>query len=172
MMATMTENGACEEQLVAFYLASETYGIDIAAIQEIIRLPDITPLPRSTPDVEGVINLRGRIIPILNLRIRLGLPIVAYAASTRVIVVEAAENTVGLIVDGVTGVLRLPAASVESPSSLISTVDENHIRGVGKAGDTLVILLNVESVLRRDNLAGDTTAGDASASDTTGRNVL
>ena len=150
MTATVTERGKREEQLVAFYLAAETYGIDIAAIQEIIRLPEITPLPRTNASVEGVINLRGRIVPILNLRTHLGLPVVEYAAATRVIVVEVGENTVGLIVDGVTGVLRLPAASIEPPSDLVSAVDENHIRGVGKAGDTLVILLNGESILSRD----------------------
>ena len=149
MTATGSERGTREEQLVAFYLAAETYGIDIAAIQEIIRLPEITPLPRTTADVEGVINLRGRIVPILNLRVRLGLPVLEYTAATRVIVVEIAASTVGLIVDGVTGVLRLPAASIDLPSDLVSAVDENHILGVGKAGDTLVILLNVESILSR-----------------------
>ena len=149
MTATMIERAEREEQLVAFTLGGETYGIDIAAIQEIIRMPEITPIPRTAPDVEGVVNLRGRIVPIVDLRARLGLSVVARTLSARVIVVQVGENTVGLIVDGVTGVLRLPTSSIEPPSALVSAVEENHIRGVGKAGDTLIILLNVDTILVR-----------------------
>jgi purine-binding chemotaxis protein CheW len=149
MTATMTERAEREEQLVAFTLGGETYGIDIAAIQEIIRLPEITPIPRTAPDVEGVINLRGKIVPIVDLRARLGLSSVGRTASSRVIVVQVGESTVGLIVDGVTGVLHLPTSSIEPPSELVSAIDENHIRGVGKAGDALIILLNVDTILVR-----------------------
>src|SRR5216117_2771525 len=88
-----------EEQLVAFYLAKELYGVDISVIQEIIRLRDITEIPRTDPDIEGVINLRGKIVPILDLRRRLGLPEQTYHATTRIIVVEVLDSTVGLIVD-------------------------------------------------------------------------
>ena len=149
MTAAMAERAEREEQLVAFTLGGETYGMDIAAIQEIIRMPEITPIPRAAPDVEGVVNLRGRIVPIVDLRARLGLPVAARTSSARVIVVQVGENTVGLIVDGVTGVLRLSASSIEPPSELVSAVEENHIRGVGKAGDTLIILLNVDTILVR-----------------------
>ena len=143
-----------EEQLVAFHMDAETYGIDIAMIQEIIRLPEITPLPRASADVEGVINLRGRIVPVVNLRSRLGLEPRERPASARVIVVEVPEGTVGLIVDGVNGVLCLPASSIEAPSELVRGVEEDHIRGVGKSGDKLIILLQIASVLRR-RAAGD-----------------
>jgi purine-binding chemotaxis protein CheW len=149
MTATMTERAEREEQLVAFTLGGETYGIDIAAIQEIIRLPEITPIPRTAPDVEGVINLRGKIVPIVDLRARLGLSSLARTPLSRVIVVQVGENTVGLIVDGVAGVLHLPTSSIEPPSELVSAIDENHIRGVGKANDALIILLNVETILVR-----------------------
>ncbi len=137
-----------EAQLVAFHLAGEVYGVDIALINEIIRLREITRIPRAPADVEGVINLRGKIVPILDLRLRLGLPPVARDNATRIIVIEMAECTVGMIVDGVTGVMRLPESGIEPPSKLVSDVQENYIRGVGKSDDTLVILLNLPNILR------------------------
>ncbi len=153
MTTADAESAGREEQIVAFHLDAETYGIDIAMIQEIIRLPEITRVPRTTPDVEGVINLRGRIVPVVNLRTRLGLGDKTRPATARVIVVESPEGTVGLVVDGVQGVLCLPASGIESPSELVSGALEDHIRGVGKTGDKLIIMLNVANVLRRPNVA-------------------
>lgn len=152
MTTADAERAEREEQIVAFHLDAETYGIDIAMIQEIIRLPEITRVPRATPDVEGVINLRGRIVPVVDLRTRLGLGDKARPATARVIVVESPNGTVGLVVDGVQGVLCLPASGIEAPSELVSGASEDHIRGVGKIGDKLIILLHVANVLRRPNV--------------------
>jgi purine-binding chemotaxis protein CheW len=148
MVATATEVNEHDEQLVAFHLADEIYGVDIFDINEIIRLREITHIPRTTPDVEGVINLRGKIVPILDLRKRLGLPPKDYSPGTRVIIVAQGECTVGLIVDGVNGVLRIPQIQIEPPSELVSSLDADYVRGVGKSGDDLVILLNLSKVLR------------------------
>lgn len=137
-----------EEQIVAFQVAGETYGVDIALIHEIIRQRDITQLPRTAPEIEGVINLRGKIVPIMDLRQRLGLPSAERTGATRIIVVELAGCTVGLTVDNVTGVLRLPESSIEPPSQLVSDLNADFIRGVGKHHDQLVILLNMHHVLR------------------------
>jgi purine-binding chemotaxis protein CheW len=148
MIATAAEVGEREEQLVAFQLADEIYGVDIFHINEIIRLREITQIPRTSDDVEGVINLRGKIVPILDLRKRLGLPPKEHTSGTRVIIVEPGEGTVGLIVDGVNGVLRIPQNQIEPPSELVSSLEADYVRGVGKQDDMLVILLNLPQVLR------------------------
>lgn len=147
MAAAALDVYANEEQLVAFCLAGEIYGVDISIIHEIIRLRDITQIPRTSPDIEGVINLRGKIVPILDLRQRLGLTTAERNAMTRIIVVEVEDCTVGMVVDSVTGVLRIPDSSIEPPSELVSDMDADYIRGVGKAEDKLVILLNMHKVL-------------------------
>jgi purine-binding chemotaxis protein CheW len=148
MVATTLEAAACEEQLVEFCLADEIYGVDISLISEIIRLREITQIPRTAPDIQGVINLRGKIVPILDLRKRLGLPTIEHDSLTRIIVVAVADCTIGMVVDSVTGVLRIPQDKIEPPSELVSDVDSNYIRGVGKAEGKLVILLDIPKVLR------------------------
>ena len=147
-MMTATENGEQEEQLVAFKLGEEVYGIEIALIHEIIRWREITAIPRTASEIEGVINLRGKIVPVLDLRQRLGLPSAERGGATRIIVAETLESTVGLIVDSVVGVLRIPQASIEPPAPLIARIDEDAIRGIGKIADMLVILLNMERAMQ------------------------
>ena len=148
-MMTATENDEQEEQLVAFKLGEEVYGLEIALIHEIIRWREITAIPRTASEIEGVINLRGKIVPILDLRKRLGLPEVERGGATRIIVAETADSTVGLIVDSVVGVLRIPQASIEPPAPLVARIDEDAIRGIGKISDMLVILLNMDRALQR-----------------------
>jgi len=157
-----------ELQLVAFRLAKETYGIDIAAINEIIRPQEVTHVPRSTEDLEGIINLRGKIVPIVNLRRRLGLPETegegvgseevqkqrsALASSRRVIVVNYDGSLVGLEVDSVVGVLRLSETLIEKPAEMVESVDSEFVLGVGKHQNELIILLNVEAVLKPSDAA-------------------
>ena len=146
-MIAATETGGQEEQLVAFKLGEEVYGVDIALIHEIIRWREITAIPRAASEIEGVINLRGKIVPVLDLRKRLGLPLAEHDGATRIIVAETADSTVGLIVDSVVGVLRIPQASIEPPAPLVASVDIDAIRGIGKISDTLVILLNMDRAL-------------------------
>ncbi|GDX41129.1 chemotaxis protein CheW [Armatimonadota bacterium] len=136
-----------ENQLVAFHLANEIYAVDISAINEIILLPEITHIPHTSKDILGVINLRGKIVPILDLRKRLGLPYAEATRSTRVIVVEQADSTVGMIVDDVVGVMKIQSSEIEPPSEFIKNLNTNPILGVGKAMDTLLILLNIAQVL-------------------------
>lgn len=146
MNATL-EPAECVQQLVAFHLANETYGVDISLINEIIRVPEITRIPRTGEDVEGVINLRGKIVPIIDLRKRLDLPEVERTGVTRIIVLELTGTIVGVVVDSVTGVLRIPSAEIEAPSELVSDVEFEYIRGVGKSDNALVILLNMHKAL-------------------------
>ncbi len=137
-----------EEQLVAFHLAGEIYGVNISLIHEIIRMREITQIPRTNKEIEGVINLRGKIVPILDLRSRLSMPAAERTSETRIIVVEISDCTVGMIVDGVTGVLRMSEDSVELPSKLVSDLETDFIRGVGKSDEQLVILLNMHNVIQ------------------------
>jgi purine-binding chemotaxis protein CheW len=149
-MSTVLEVTEREVQLVAFHLANEIYGVDISVIHEIIRLHEITQIPRTSPDIEGVVNLRGKIVPILDLRRRLGLPAVERDGATRIIVVEVTEFTVGMVVDSVLGVLKLAESHIEPPGPLISDLESDFIRGVGKRDGRLVILLNIQKVLRAE----------------------
>jgi len=139
-----------EEQLVVFELAGETYGVEIATVHEIIRMQDITDIPRTPEFVEGVINLRGRIIPVIDLRKRFGLGVAEQTQSSRIIVVEVGGVTVGMIVDSVSEVLRLATNNIEPPPAVISGVDAAYLRGVGKLDEQLIILLDLKKVLEKE----------------------
>lgn len=138
---------AGEEQLVVFTLADETYGIDISTVNEIIRMQAITEVPRTPDFVEGVINLRGRIVPVIDLRKRFSLAVSEETQASRIMVVELEGLTVGMIVDSVSEVLRLPASSIEPTPTMVSGVDAAYLRGVGKWDDRLIILLDIKKVL-------------------------
>ncbi|MBE3573327.1 MAG: chemotaxis protein CheW [Moorella humiferrea] len=144
----MANGTAAEVQLVVFQLAGETYGVDINYVQEIIRMQNITPIPRTPAFIEGVINLRGRIIPVIDLHKRFHLPQGEVTNNTRIMVVEMGRVTVGMIVDSVSEVLRLPVASIEPPPSMISGIDVAYLKGVGKWNERLIILLDLERVLQ------------------------
>ncbi len=140
-----------EEQFVVFRLAGEIYGIPITLVHEIIRYREITRIPRSAEYVRGVLNLRGQIVPVIDLRKRLGLPSAEETNSSRIVVTEVEENIVGMIVDAVTEVLRLPFSRIEPPSDLIVDVEYDLIKGVGKKDDQLVILLDVSKTVHLEN---------------------
>ncbi len=130
-------------QLVSFQLGPEEYAIDILGVQEIIRMVEITHVPNAPHFVEGVVNLRGKVIPIINLRTRLGLPSAEPTKDTRIVVVEVAHLILGFIVDSVEEVLRLPEEFIEQPPSTGREADGFH-KGVGRVDGRLLILLNLE----------------------------
>lgn len=137
-----------EIQLVIFDLGGETYGIDIASVHEIIRMQAITKVPRTPHFVEGVINLRGKIIPVIDLHKRFNLPQTQETQHSRIIVVEVVGVTVGMIVDSVSEVLRLPVSNIEPPPPVITgAVDTAYLRGVAKWEEQLIILLDLDKVL-------------------------
>jgi len=136
---------AQELQLVAFRLGREEYGLPINKVQEINRLTPVTKLPQAPSFMEGIINLRGRIIPIIDLRKRFGLE-AENKDETRIIIVDINSQIVGIIVDAVTEVMRLPATSIEPPPPSF-ILDAEYIDGVGKLADRLLILLNIDKVL-------------------------
>lgn len=134
-------------QLVSFKIGDEEFGVDILNVQEINKMVTITKVPNSPEFVEGVINLRGRVIPIIDLRTRLKLERKTHDKDTRIIVVEISGKTIGFIVDSVQEVLRIPANITEAPPELVSGVDSEFIRSVGKLEDRLIILIDLEKVL-------------------------
>lgn len=136
-------------QIVVFKLGNEYYGADIAMVREVGPLQRITRVPRTPAYMEGVTNLRGRVIPVIDLRRRLGLPVSAATKATRIAVAELEGGQVGMIVDSVLEVLRVPAASIEAPSPILSKVETDYLLGVAKADGRLVVLLDLERILER-----------------------
>ena len=137
-------------QLVSFNLGKEEFAVDILKIQEINRMVEITKVPKSPEFVEGVINLRGKVIPIIDLRKRFNLPGSENTKQTRIVVVDIDNMVVGLVVDAVSEVLRLPANTVEPPPPIVAGIDSEYISGVGKLEDRLLILLELDKVLSKD----------------------
>jgi purine-binding chemotaxis protein CheW len=146
-LAAVLESSTGEEHLIAFRLGGETYAVDIAIVHEIVRMCMITQIPRALGDVEGVINLRGRIVPIVDMRRRLGLAPSERDATSRIMIVEVSGMTVGAVVDAVTGVIRIPESDIELPGALIGDPDADFVRGVGKHEGQLVILLDIVKAL-------------------------
>ena len=133
-------------QLVTFKLENEEFGVDILKVQEINRMVTITKIPNAPPFVEGVINLRGKIIPIVDLRKRLGFNGKSYDQSTRIIVVELEGIILGFIVDSVSEVLRISESTIEPPPSIMGGIESDYIEGVGKLDNRLLILLELSKV--------------------------
>ena len=134
-------------QLVGFQLGNEEYGIDILKVQEINRVAEITKIPQSPDFVEGVINLRGNVIPIIDLRKRFHMPEREHDRQTRIVVGEIEGRTVGLIVDAVSEVIRLPANTIEPAPKIVSENQVDYIKGVGKLEDRLLMLLDIDKIL-------------------------
>ncbi len=143
-------------QLVSFKLGNEEFGVDILKVQEINRMIDITQVPNAPKFIEGVINLRGKVIPVIDLRVKLNMKRVDHDNSTRIIVLEINESTTGFIVDEVNEVLRIPTNIMEPPPGLVAGINSDYIRSVCKLDDRLLILLDLERVLsveEKDNLS-------------------
>ncbi len=136
-----------EEHVVIFRLADEFYALDIQAVQEIVRMPAITSIPGADTWVEGVTNLRGRVVPVIDLRRRCGVEAAEATVDTRIVVVNSSAGMVGLIVDAVTEVTRIPGDQIEPPGVLVSVADNAYIRGVAKLENRLVSLMDLEGVL-------------------------
>jgi purine-binding chemotaxis protein CheW len=147
------ENSSSEQQLVVFDLSGEAYGISIESVREIIRLQEITQVPRTPEFVEGVINLRGKVIPVVELRKRFGLETKERDQDNRIVNVDIGGQEIGMVVDAVTEVLRISSNEVEPPSSVITTADSGYLRGIAKLDDRLIILLDLEQVLSTEEQA-------------------
>ena len=134
-------------QLVTFSIGEEEFGVDILKVQEIIRIMEITKVPKAPQFVEGVINLRGNVIPVIDLRKRFGLETREHDSQTRIIVIEINKMIVGFVVDSVSEVLRIPENTVEPPPPVVSGLESEYISGVGKLEDRLLIMLDLDRLL-------------------------
>jgi purine-binding chemotaxis protein CheW len=138
---------AAEEHVVVFRLASEYYALDIRAVQEIVRMQPITAIPGSEDWVEGITNLRGRVVPVLDLRKRCNVATSEHTPETRIVVVSSANGMVGLIVDAVSEVMRIPAEHIEVPGAILNVQEPSHLRAIAKLPDRLVSLMDLDGVL-------------------------
>jgi purine-binding chemotaxis protein CheW len=136
-------------QLVTFNVGEEEFAVDILNVQEINRMTDLTRVPNSPAYIKGVINLRGKVIPIIDLRKRLELAFKENDSNTRIIVIEINEKVVGFIVDRVNEVMRISKDNMESPPTMVSGIDKDFITYIAKLEDRLLILLDLEKVIRK-----------------------
>jgi purine-binding chemotaxis protein CheW len=148
MYDTKNRNEAVELlQFVSFKIENEEFGVDILDVQEINKMVPITRVPNSPDFVEGVINVRGRIIPVIDLRTRLGLPKIEQDKDSRIIVVDLERKTIGFIVDAVSEVLRIPKNVTEARPEIVGSIDSEFIKSIGKLEDRLLILIDLKKVL-------------------------
>ena len=146
----MTKDAVINEKQVAlFELGGETYGLDIGTVHEIIRMQPITRVPKAPFYVEGVINLRGKVIPVVDMRKRFGLDTSDRTKNNRI------------VVDAVTEVLRIPNSAVEAASTIVTAGDTDYLQGIAKLGDRMVILLDLGKVLSKDGMFMDGSASNA-----------
>ena len=153
-------------QIVGFRVGTETFGVSIATVHEIVRVPAITPVPDSPECVQGVINLRGRIIPVVDLRKRFGEKVVTSGKKNRILVAEVEGKMIGLIVDAASEVLKIPPSEVEPPPNVFEEGEVNYVTGVGKLGGRLIIMVDLTRILQRGELrrVGDLIQAEAAAS--------
>lgn len=138
-------------QLVSFNLAQEEYGVDVLKVREIIRMPTITRVPNTPHYVEGVINLRGKVIPIINMRKRFSLADAEYDKQTRIMVMDVGGELMGFIVDAVSEVIRISSSEIQpSPAVVSSGIDQECIAGVINQAERLLVLLELEKIFTQD----------------------
>jgi purine-binding chemotaxis protein CheW len=138
-----------ELQVVGFRIGDETFGVRIGSVREIVRVPEITSVPNAQETIEGVINLRGKIIPVVDLRKRFGQIEIVADKKNRILVVELDSKLVGLIVNSASEVLKIPPSEIESPGSVFADGESSYVTGVGKLKGRLIILLDISKLLHR-----------------------
>ncbi len=144
-MAEVNRDG--ETQLVVFVMETEEFACGINSVREVLKMIRVTPLPRSLDFVEGVINMRGDVIPVIDLRKRFGLPEAERTDESRIIIVEVEEQMVGLIVDSVSEVIRLDNKQIQEAPNQVAGGKTDLITGVGKVDDRMLIILDLDRIL-------------------------
>lgn len=144
-------------QYLTFQLGEELYGVDILRVQEIKGYTTVTKIPNTPPHIKGVLNLRGTIVPIVELRTKFGLPTIDYTLFTVIVVVVVRDRIMGLVVDSVSDVLNIDKKDIQPPPQFGAKVDVSVLTGIGKSGDKLVALLNIDRLLTESEMQ-DTSA--------------
>jgi purine-binding chemotaxis protein CheW len=138
-----------DHQVVGFRIGNETYGVRIGSVREIVRVPEITIVPNAPEAIEGVINLRGKIIPVMDLRKRFGNVGIQPDKKNRILVVELESRLLGLIVSSASEVLKIPPSEIEPPGTVFAEGESSYVTGVGKLKGRLIILLDIARLLRQ-----------------------
>ena len=146
------ERSALEGKFLTFILGKEIYGFEILKVREIIGLMDITTVPQTPEYMKGVINLRGKVIPVIDLRLKFSMQEEEHTQETCVIVVEVENTSIGIIVDSVSEVSDISGSSIEEAPSFGQGIDTSFIMGLGKVKDKIIILLDIETVLSSEEL--------------------
>ena len=136
-------------QVVGFRIGNETYGVRIGSVREIVRVPEITIVPNAPEAIEGVINLRGKIIPVMDLRKRFGSAGLQPDKKNRILVVELENRLLGLIGSSASEVLKIPPSEIEPPGTVFAEGESSYVTGVGKLKGRLIILLDIARLLRQ-----------------------
>ena len=139
-----------ELQCVVFELQNESYGVDITAVESIIKMQEITTLPHAPTFMEGITNLRGAIVPVIDLRKRFGMIVQESTRDTRIVIANMRGHKVGLVVDAVSQVIRIPEEAIEPPPQMSVTLNSAFIKAVAKLEDQLIILLELDRVLNTE----------------------
>jgi len=165
MKAELNNKKEVLKQFITFSIESEEYGLEILKVQEIVRLPHLTKIPKAPEFIKGVIDLRGDVIPVIDLREKFGLISHSYSDTTRVIVVEVLEKKMGMVVDSVSQVIRVPENNITPPPPAIGGFVNQGIEGVIRLDERLIILLNADFILSTDEIVqiSDIHAADKAA---------
>jgi purine-binding chemotaxis protein CheW len=151
-VAEKKDTSAMDGKFLTFILGNEVYGIEILKAREIIGLMDITSVPQTPEYMKGVINLRGKVIPVIDLRLKFGMQEEKHTQETCVIVVEVNNTSIGIIVDSVSEVSDISGGAIEDAPSFGQDIDTSFIMGLGKVKDKIIILLDIEAVLSSEEL--------------------
>ena len=148
-------------QFLTFNLGEELYGVDILRVQEIKGYTAVTKIPNTPSHIKGVLNLRGTIVPIIELRTKFSMPTIDYTAFTVIIVVVVRDKVMGLVVDAVSDVLNIDKKDIQPPPQFGAKVDVSFLNGIGKSSDKLVALLDMDRLLLDDEMQDGTKAAKA-----------
>lgn len=149
-----------EVKVIVFALAQEEYGVEVEKVKTIERMSPMTRVPKTPAFVKGVINNRGVVLPVIDLRGRFDLPEAEYNDNTRIVIVAVGELEVGMIVDAASDVIDVNEADIELPPEVVGGIRAKYLRGIAKIGDRLLVLLNLEEVLRKSEIVQLEQMGD------------
>lgn len=136
-----------DQQYVTFFIRNEIYGVPVMKVQEIIGMTKITAMPNTLPFMKGVIDLRGAVVPVIDLRLKFDMERAEYNNFTVIIIVEVKDRLVGMVVDSVSDVLSIPVKSIQDTPSFSARINTEYMQGIGQKDDTLVIILDVDKIL-------------------------
>jgi purine-binding chemotaxis protein CheW len=154
LIETAQQEDGLENKFLTFNIGKEEYGIEVQYVTQILGLQKITELPEMPSFIQGVINLRGNVIPVIDVRLRFSFEKREYDERTCIIVIDINNVSVGLIVDQVKEVIDIPLSNIEPPPSVNKSVESQYIQGLGKIGDSVKIILNTQKMLFDNELAG------------------